>query len=123
MINYDNLSLLYNNNKTKKSGYSRKPAIVKSVDEDNAYATVKLVGDENLIKFLNKSGEVLSVNDSVYVEYYNGSLTGGYIALRNGKPKNNYVESTGVTKMVVLTQAEYESLTSVDTFTMYVIVG
>ena len=123
MINYNNLSLLYGDTKTKKSGYQRIPAIVKAVDSDNAYATVKLAGDDNLIKFINKSGEVLSVDDSVYVEYYNGNLTSGYIAMRNGKPKNNYIESTGVTKMVVLTQAEYDGLTNVNSTTMYVIVG
>ena len=58
--------------------------IALSEEDDAGYVKVRLVGDNNELSFINKTGERISINDTVFVEYYT-SLTRGYIARRAGK--------------------------------------
>lgn len=62
---------------------SREAAIVKTVSEDYRRAEVELTNGSRL-ELLNKSGEKLAANDSVWVEYRT-TPDSGYIAMRNGE--------------------------------------
>lgn len=55
-----------------------------SEEDENGYVKVRLVGDNKDLSFINKTGEKISVNDTVFIEYYT-TLTKGYIARRSGK--------------------------------------
>lgn len=81
---------------------------VKSYDSTNCTAVVSLLEYNGAEKsFLNKSGEILSIGDSVWIYFRGGGINSGYIAIRNGKPvplgsKNSsvgrfveYVDSSG----------------------------
>lgn len=81
---------------------------VKSYDSTNCTAVVSLLEYNGAEKsFLNKSGEILSMGDSVWIYFRGGGINSGYIAIRNGKPvplgsKNSsvgrfveYVDSSG----------------------------
>ena len=81
---------------------------VKSYDSTNCTAVVSLLEYNGAEKsFLNKSGEILSMGDSVWIYFRGGGINSGYIAIRNGKPvplgsqKSNigrfveYVDSSG----------------------------
>lgn len=81
---------------------------VKSYDSTNCTAVVSLLEYNGAEKsFLNKSGEILSMGDSVWIYFRGGGINAGYIAIRNGKPiplgsKNSnigrfveYVDSNG----------------------------
>lgn len=81
---------------------------VKSYDSTNCTAIVSLLEYNGAEKsFLNKSGENLSMGDSVWIYFRGGGINAGYIAIRNGKPiplgsKNSnigrfveYVDSNG----------------------------
>lgn len=81
---------------------------VKSYDSINCTAIVSLLEYNGAEKsFLNKSGEILSMGDSVWIYFRGGGINAGYIAIRNGKPiplgsKNSnigrfveYVDSNG----------------------------
>lgn len=81
---------------------------VKSYDSTNCTAIVSLLEYNGAEKsFLNKSGEILSMGDSVWIYFRGGGINAGYIAIRNGKPiplgsKNSnigrfveYVDSNG----------------------------
>jgi hypothetical protein len=60
---------------------------VKSYDSTNCTAIVSLLEYNGAEKsFLNKSGEILSVGDSVWIYFRGGGINAGYIAIRNGKP-------------------------------------
>lgn len=61
----------------------RDPAVVVSVGSDQLRAVVRLGGGSEY-KLLNKTGEKLSENDSVWVEYRTVPSS-GYIAMRNGE--------------------------------------
>ena len=50
-------------------------------DTDGGKAVVNIMGRK--LTLLNKTGENLSANDTVWVHYWD-SLANGYIALRNG---------------------------------------
>ena len=71
---------------------------VVSYNSDTCKAVVELTEYNNAQKtYLNKSGEELAKDDSVWIYYRDGGVNCGYIALRNGKPKpigsdsHNYV--------------------------------
>lgn len=60
---------------------------VKSYDSTNCTAIVSLLEYNGAEKsFLNKSGEILSRGDSVWIYFRGGGINAGYIAIRNGKP-------------------------------------
>ena len=60
---------------------------VKSYDSTNCTAIVSLLEYNGAEKsFLNKSGEILSTGDSVWIYFRGGGINAGYIAIRNGKP-------------------------------------
>lgn len=60
---------------------------VKSYDSTNCTAIVSLLEYNGAEKsFLNKSGEILSMGDSVWIYFRGGGINAGYIAIRNGKP-------------------------------------
>lgn len=60
---------------------------VKSYDSTNCTAVVSLLEYNGAEKsFLNKSGEILSMGDSVWIYFRGGGINSGYIAIRNGKP-------------------------------------
>lgn len=60
---------------------------VKSYDSKNCTAIVSLLEYNGAEKsFLNKSGEILSMGDSVWIYFRGGGINAGYIAIRNGKP-------------------------------------
>ena len=60
---------------------------VKSYDSTNCTAVVSLLEYNGAEKsFLNKSGEILSMGDSVWIYFRGGGINAGYIAIRNGKP-------------------------------------
>lgn len=73
--------------------------IVKYVSNDNAAVAVTIAGYDTLFTFLNKTGEVLSVGDSVKIECNNGQLTGGYVTEKFGqstiltRARNIYIEN------------------------------
>lgn len=90
----------------KKIGYTY--GTVKSYDSTNCTAVISLLEYNGAEKsFLNKSGEILSMGDSVWIYFRGGGINSGYIAIRNGKPvplgsKNSsvgrfveYVDSSG----------------------------
>lgn len=58
--------------------------IAVSEEDEDGYVKVRLVGDNKDLSFINKTGEKISVNDTVFIEYYT-TLTKGYIARRSGK--------------------------------------
>lgn len=60
---------------------------VKRYDSTNCTAIVSLLEYNGAEKsFLNKSGEILSMGDSVWIYFRGGGINAGYIAIRNGKP-------------------------------------
>lgn len=60
---------------------------VKSYDSTNCTVIVSLLEYNGAEKsFLNKSGEILSMGDSVWIYFRGGGINAGYIAIRNGKP-------------------------------------
>ena len=58
--------------------------IAVSEEDEDGYVKVRLVGDNKDLSFINKTGEKISVNDTVFIEYYT-TLTKGYISRRSGK--------------------------------------
>lgn len=58
--------------------------IAVSEEDEDGYVKVRLVGDNKDLSFINKTGEKISVHDTVFIEYYT-TLTKGYIARRSGK--------------------------------------
>ena len=105
-----------NNNKQIK----RISGKIVSVTKDNCYAVVSLSDGSNQMKFTNKTGEILSAGDNVWIEYSASFLSSrtGYIAHRNGKPKfTAYIRT--------IRQEEYNNLSSSDKALdiLYVIVG
>lgn len=73
--------------------------IVKYTSNDNTAVAVTIAGYDTLFTFLNKTGEVLSVGDSVKIECNNGQLTGGYVSEKFGqstiltRARNIYIEN------------------------------
>lgn len=64
-------------------GIRCEPAVVVSADSSNTKATVRFLNGSEY-ELLNKTGEVLTAGDSVWIEYRTLPST-GYIALRNGE--------------------------------------
>jgi hypothetical protein len=95
---------------------------VKTVTDDNKYATVTLLNDESetATKLLNKSSEILKSGDYVTVEYSNiFSSKTAYILRRNGSPRF-------VAYNKILTQSEYDELEAngqINDTILYVIIG
>lgn len=57
----------------------------KVISVDGNFATVHVTGNNVDMKFLNKSGSVLSPGDSVYIEAIGGNLTNGIIQYKFGE--------------------------------------
>lgn len=57
------------------------------------------------LTMLNKTGEILSVGDSVWVHYW-GNLANGYIALRNGLPNSSGGASFSISNAVAMLQTQ-----------------
>lgn len=70
---------------------TREPAVVLSSDSENGTALVRFLSGSEY-ELLNKTGEVLSEGDSVWVEYRT-LPSAGYIAMRNGKAVGLYEEA------------------------------
>ena len=70
---------------------TREPAVVLSSDSENGTAAVRFLSGSEY-ELLNKTGEVLSEGDSVWVEYRT-LPSAGYIAMRNGKAVGLYEET------------------------------
>lgn len=74
---------------------------VKSYDSTNCTAVVSLLEYNGAEKsFLNKSGEILSMGDSVWIYFRGGGINSGYIAIRNGKPVPLGSQNNGVGRFV-----------------------
>lgn len=77
------------------------------VTGDNSKATVKIGGFDTTFELINKSGEYLSVGDSVFVESIGGNLTNGFISERFSTgydkplkfPADKYISSGGAINM------------------------
>ena len=66
--------------------FKRVPAIVMTYDDSTYLATLQLITMNNSeIALLNKTGEILTVGDSVWV-YYWTNIGCGVVGLRNGIP-------------------------------------
>ena len=59
-------------------------AVVTRVEADQSKASVKFPTDSTEFTFLNKSGDKLSVGDSVYIYAPNGDLSAAYIDIKFG---------------------------------------
>jgi len=71
----------------KKDIIKRVAGVINYVVPDTNYAVANVqIGDKSL-NLLNKTGEILSEGDHVWVYYWH-TLTDGYIALRNGEALN-----------------------------------
>lgn len=77
--------------------------VAKSTENSNNKVNVQLVGETQELSFPNKSGEFISVGDTVVVEYWR-DLTKGYISRRIGAYKAN--------GQVFVTQEEFDELQS-----------
>ena len=91
------------------------PAIALSEESPDGFVTVKLVTDnEQTINVLNKSNEIISINDTVIVEYAN-SLSNAYITKVNGKktPFNCFV----------VVQTEEEAMADFILDKLYIVLG
>lgn len=79
---------------------------VKSYDSTNCTAVVSLLEYNGAEKsFLNKSGEILSMGDSVWIYFRGGGINSGYIAIRNGKPVPLGSQNNGVGRFVEYTDS------------------
>lgn len=58
-----------------------------------------------MMSFPNKSAGQIAIGDYVFIEYWNGNLTSGYISLKCGDFKP-------FPQIIVLTQEEYDALTA-----------
>ena len=71
--------------KTNDNALHKVPGIVVSYDNSTGYAVVSLQTLNNVEhKFINKSGEYLSVGDEVQIWYFT-KIYAGFIGLRCGK--------------------------------------
>lgn len=70
---------------------------VVKVDSKNKKIDVKIAGYDTVFTLLNKSGEILSEGDNVFVESVKDNLTNGYISERFGEARwiESMVEDTG----------------------------
>lgn len=75
--------------------------VAKSTENSNNKVNVQLVGETQELSFPNKSGEFISVGDTVVIEYWK-DLTKGYISRRIGAYKAN--------GRLSVTQAEFDSM-------------
>lgn len=57
-----------------------------SVEDINGFVNVQLVGENQILSFLNKSSELISIGDTVVIEYKK-SLSNGIIKRRIGRTK------------------------------------
>jgi len=101
----------------KKDIIKRVAGVINYVVPDSNYAVANVqIGDKSL-NLLNKTGEILSEGDHVWVYYWH-TLTDGYIALRNGEALNI---GGGVKNAAVITEQQdtvyniAKSVISVDT--------
>lgn len=98
------------------------PASVVSVQETIDKAIVRLLDDSNTeLTLYNKTGEVLSVGDTVFV-YWRGRMATNtaYIGRRTGTAK--YPQPSIGPHIRALTQAEYNALTTIDNECLYIII-
>jgi len=87
-------------------------ATVIAVREFNDMATVKFPNSSEEYEFLNKSGEIISVGDSVYVYSSDGDLTNGFINFRFGSPNCGDMYMGGTIKEGTIT-SELISVTGI----------
>lgn len=64
-----------------------------SLTEDNTRAKVKVGGFDTSFELLNKTGEILSIDDKVFIESINGNLTNGFISEKFGIGNSASIES------------------------------
>lgn len=64
---------------------------VVELTDTNAKCKVKLAGNDTIFTFLNKSGEILQVNDNVYIQTVGTDLNTGIITQKT-KEDNNIVD-------------------------------
>lgn len=81
-------------------------------DTDGGKAVVNIMGRK--LTLLNKTGENLSVNDTVWIHYWD-SLANGYIALRNGLPNSRAEGDFTIDTAVVMSESQAQVLTVADT--------
>lgn len=94
------INKLLNDSKQNSKSISYTYGTVLSYDSD-AYKAVVSLGEYNNAEkaFINKSGELLSVGDNVWIYYRGGGINSGYIAVRNGIPKASSI-SGGVGRFI-----------------------
>ncbi len=68
-----------------KASKKERVAEVVGVSEDNKVVTVSFPGAKNTYDFYNKSTEILTKGDSVYVTSNDGDLVNGYVSTRFGE--------------------------------------
>ena len=97
----------------------RERAVVTSVEEGHLRASVRFLSGSTA-ELLNKSGEKLTVGDSVYVEYLT-LPSQGYIAMRNGEADplgggaGLYIENAAIlTQAQAATMLEQQEIINVD---------
>ncbi len=99
VYNYKNFT-----DETKGSDLKSLKAKVVQVDAKNEKALVETLDDNSKFWLINKTSEILNINDYVTVSYNRIlSSASGYIAMRNGLPKFTAYH-------IVLTQAQYDAL-------------
>ena len=81
---------------------TREPAVVLSSDSENGTARVRFLSGSEY-ELLNKTSEVLSEGDSVWVEYRT-LPSAGYIAMRNGKAVGLYEEAMNTVENGLVTK-------------------
>ena len=94
------INKLLNDSKQNSKSISYTYGTVLSYNSDTCKAVVSLGEYNNAEKaFINKSGELLSVGDNVWIYYRGGGINSGYIAIRNGIPKASSI-SGGVGRFI-----------------------
>lgn len=95
---------------------------VVKVDSKNKKIDVKIAGYDTVFTLLNKSGEILSEGDNVFVESVKDNLTNGYISERFGEAVwasgasqdlSSYLQKNGDGKDVTVTYTESSSLSNI----------
>lgn len=95
---------------------------VVKVDSKNKKIDVKIAGYDTVFTLLNKSGEILSEGDNVFVESIKDNLTNGYISERFGEAVwasgasqdlSSYLQKNGDGKDVTVTYTESSSLSNI----------
>ena len=111
--------MLHHNNSSHES-----VATVLQIHARTYKATVQFVDNEDITMTLtNKSGEVLSIGDSVYVSWRGvRAANTAFIARRGGVPHYPLPSQTN-THIQRIAQVDYQELDTTDTNTLYVVVA